>query len=265
MPGFLRTTLAVAVLALSSNVWAADGLLITETTTTDGNAVEHQIQLEAHRMRMESAGATGPQVVIFDGAAEVVRIVNEANKTYTEITKADLDRLSAQMTQMMAMMQDQLKNMPPEQRAQVEAMMRGRGAGAALAQASKTEYRRAGTDRVGAWTCTKYEGFQDGKKVSELCTVSPDTLGFTQADFQVTREMAAFFQALVPPGMNQQELFAVGDETTLGFSGVPVRRSSAGTLAVTTVIESVTRQSFPASTFEVPDGYRKQALPAMGK
>lgn len=262
MKSVIRAGLAVAaVMALASPMSAADGLLITQTTT-GGTAQTNQVQIEAHRMRVDAGGS---QVVIFDGEAQVMRMIDASKKTYMEITKADVDRLGTQMNAMMAQMQEQLKNLPPEQRAQIEAMMRGRGAGPAMTQPAKTEYRRAGSDRVGAWTCAKYDGFRDGKKVFELCTVSADAFGVTAADFQVAREMAAFASALAPAGVNSQDLFAIGDESTAGFSGIPVRSINVGPPQVTTVIESVTRQRFADALFAVPEGYRKQTLPTMGR
>ncbi len=258
------TTIAAcaAVLTLAAPAWAADGLLITGKTTANGSTTESQIQLTKDHLRMQTTGGNGPQVVTFDGTAQVVRMINDADKTYTELTKADVDRLSAQMSQMMAQMQEQMKNMPPEQRAQIEAMMRGRGA--AMSPPPKTEYRKTGTAKVGAWTCTQYEGYQADKKVSELCTVSPSALGFTAADFEVTRQMADFFKSLVPPGMSNQEMFAIGDDATAGFSGVPVRMSTAGASPVVNEIQAVTRQNVPDSAFAVPAGYKKQALPMGG-
>ncbi len=255
------TTMAAAVLAAPA--FAADGLLITQRTTTGGASQEQKIQIEPTRIRIERAGATG-QVMVFDGDAQVMRIINPANKTYTELTKADMERLGAQMNQMMTQMQDQLKNMPPEQRAQIESMMRGRGAAAMMGQAPKIEYQRAGSGHVGTWDCTKYDGLQDGKKVSELCTVSPSALGFSQNDFQVTQQMADFFKAFTPPGMTANELFSVGGGD-LGFSGVPVSRTSVGPPEVSSELVSVEHQSFADAIFAVPDGYRKQALPMTGQ
>ena len=79
-------------------------------------------------MRAESAGPDGvTQVFVFDGTAQVMRMINYDKKTYTEMTKADVDRMGAQMAGAMAQMQEQMKNLPPAQRAQMEAMMKGRG------------------------------------------------------------------------------------------------------------------------------------------
>ena len=76
-------------------------------------------------------------------------------------------------------------------------MAAGPVGGAAL---ERPEYRRAGSDKVGKWTCDKYEGFRSGKKVSEVCTVEPKALGLTEADFDVTKQVASFFEKMLPQG-----------------------------------------------------------------
>ena len=55
--------------------------------------------------------------MIFDGTAQVMRTIDDEAKTYTEMTKADVEKLSGQMSGAMAQMQEQMKNMPPEARA----------------------------------------------------------------------------------------------------------------------------------------------------
>jgi hypothetical protein len=260
-------TLLAAVVIAASPAFAADGLVITQKTTTSGSSdsQEQRIFVDPTHIRVEGGGSGATQVMVFDGNAQVMRIINTGNKTYMELTKADVDRMAAQMNQMMTQMQEQLKNMPPERRAQIEAMMRGRGMGALMAQASKTEYRRVGTGHVASWDCTKYEGIEDGKKVSELCTVEPSALGFSQADFAVTQQMADFFKSLSLPGMNAQDLVAFLEGGNLGFSGIPVSRTSVGPPERTSELVGVERRNLADSLFAVPDGYSKQAMPMLGR
>jgi hypothetical protein len=259
----LRTTRAALVAAMclaASPLHAADGVLIVERTTTGGNTRTNQIQIEKERMRAESADG---QTVVFDGARQVLWLINEGRKSYSEMTKADVDRMSGQMNDAMAKMQEQLKSLPPEQRAQVEAMMKGRGMPAmAAAQTAKTEYRRTGSDKVGTWACDKYDGTRSGQKVSELCTVDPKVIGFSMDDFQVSKQLMEFFQKLVPQGADR--MFAIGTAGDQGFSGVPVRRIgfNNGQQQSVTEITQFTRQNFPASVFEVPAGYQKEAFGA---
>jgi hypothetical protein len=138
------------VCAAASTAAAADGVLVVETSTVNGNPRTTQVQIERSRMRTEIAGQNGTsQVVIFDGTKQVLYMIDPAAKTYSEMTKADVDAAGAQMGDAMAQMQKALEGMPPAQRAQMEAMMKGRlgglpGAGGA---ALKTEYRRGGTSK----------------------------------------------------------------------------------------------------------------------
>jgi hypothetical protein len=248
---------ALLVCSLAARVEAADGILLVTEITSDSGPRSTHVEIEATRMRAEIAGAAGAsQVVIFDGTKQVMSILNPDKKTYTEMTKADVDALGSQMQGAMAQMQAQMANLPPAQRAQMEAMMRGRGMGAA---AVKTTYRRAGSDTVGRWACDKYEGYQGTEKVSDICTVAPSALGFSTADFAITEQMAAFFSKMMPQGANQ--IATIGRLEDQGFSGFPVR--SIVTVAghqVTSEVKEAKRQAFPDSQFTVPAGFQKQPL-----
>jgi hypothetical protein len=236
---------------MAASAGAADGVLIVQKVTpAGGTATTHQIQIDQHRMRADIGGAmSAGQTVIFDGTKQVMYIVNDTNKTYNEITKADMDAVSAQMNAAMA-------QVPPEMRKKMEDAMRGRGA--AMGGGSKIEYRKTGTGTVGKWTCDKYEGYQDGQKTIDMCTVDPKVLGFGLQDFAVSKDFAEFAKAM--PGNIQA--FTIGTGDPQGFSGVPVQ--SVMTVAgktITTEMTDVKRQSFADSVFQPPAGYTQQASP----
>jgi hypothetical protein len=262
LEGFMKIavksiTLAGALSVLTATAAAADGiLLVTKTTAGGGAPATSQIQIDGRRMRAEAIGERGEkQIVVFDGTKKVMMLIDDSRKSYTEMTEADVEAIGGMMQGMMA----QIQNMPPEQRAQMEAMMRGRGASMPGAAAPKITYAKVGTDTVGKWTCDKYEGTSGGQKVSEVCTVDPKVLGFTAADFAVSRELAAFFGKIMPSGGAQ--MFSIGSPEDQGFSGVPVRTvSSGGGRPVTSEITEVSRQTFPDSVFQAPAGYQKTSM-----
>ena len=256
--------LVVAAVCLAAQpLYAADGVLIVEKTTSGGNTKTNQIQIEKDRMRAESAG--DGRTVVFDGTKQVLWLINDGRKSYSEMTKADADRMGSQLNDAMSKMQEQLKSLPPEQRAQIEAMMKGRGMPGMSTAPAKIEYRKTGADKVGSWACDKYEGTRGGQKVSELCTVDPKTLGFAMSDFQVSKQLVEFFGKIVPQGADA--MFSIGTPEEQGFSGVPVRRISFsnGQQQSVSEISAVSRQTFPASVFEVPAGYQKEAAPGAGR
>ena len=256
----MRGSLAVGACLVAAQAWAADGVVLVQKVTTGGGAaMTHQIDIDAHRMRAESGGGpAGPRVFIFDGTRQVMLMVNEANKTYSEITKADVDALSGQMSAAMSQMQEAMKNMPPEQRARMEGMMRGRMGGPAAA--AKPTYKKTGTGTVGKWTCDKYEGYTNGQKTVDLCTVDPKVLGLSATDFAVTKDFAEFFGKLIPSGAAQA--FHIGSAEEQGFSGVPVQSIvTSNGQTVTSEITDVHRQAFTDATFQPPAGFQKTESP----
>ena len=258
----IAVTLIVRTLfvLVAMSVWplaAAGGVLIVEKTVTgDAPAPTHQIQIDKDWMRMEHTLSGEKVAFVFDGAKQVMWIVNYDRKAYNEMTKADVDRLGVQMSAAMAQMQEQISRLPPDQRAMVEAATKGRGVTAGAP--AKTVFRKAGTDTVGPWMCDKYEGYQNNQKIAELCTVDPKALGFTAADFEVSRQLAEFFQKMMP--QNAENMFRLGAPDQQGFSGIPVRRVSLGQKQSVTELTDATRQTFPDSVFELPAGFQKQAL-----
>jgi hypothetical protein len=262
MNSIAKTIAAVAaVCSVASPLQAAEGILILEKTVMGSNTRSSQIQIERDRMRAELTGAAGEvQIVVFDGPGQVLRIISVPRKSYSEMTKADADRMGAQVAAAMAVMKEKIASMPPEQRAKMEALMSQLGTGPAGAPGGRPEYRRAGSDKVGKWACDKYEGFRSDKKVSEVCTVEPKALGLTEADFDVTKQVASFFEKMLPQGVDQ--LVGVGRVETQGFAGIPIRRAAYDGDKVLSISEvtDVKRENFDASTYEVPAGFQKQTM-----
>ena len=258
-----KVTLTFLAASLAGHsAFAAQGLVIVQKTTVNGAAETHQIQITQQRMRTDLQGPSGPTTVIFDGAKQVLIMINPARKSYSELTKAEADQMGAQLSGAMAQMQEALKSLPPEQRAQMEAMMKGRGLPAGLGAAARPQYKKGGTQKVGKWTCDVYEMSLNNQRTGELCTVSPQALGFTPADFEVSRRLAEFMRSILPQGADA--MFQVGGADT-GFSGVPVRSVSTvfGRETITEMTD-VTRQEVADALFTVPAGFTKEAFGGLG-
>jgi Domain of unknown function (DUF4412) len=273
MRSIVRAVLCAAVVvSCAVPAWAADGVLIVMKVTFGSNPPQtNQVQIDQKRMRMTGTGATGSAGVMFDSNRQVMTMIDDAHKTYSEMTKADLDAFAAQMAPAMAQMQEAMKNMPPEAKARMEAMMKKNGAPGAAPGAApkKVEYKKTGTATVGKWTCDKYEGYTNGQKTHEVCTVDPKVLGFSMADFQVMRDMQEFFKQFQQfgRGMAPQQSFIVGTPEEQGFSGIPVRSvitTSNGTQVISELAEA-RRQAFTDATFTVPSDYQKNDLFGRGR
>jgi len=62
-------------------------------------------------MRTEIDRNGKKMIMVYDGAAGVLRMLDEQARTYTEMTKADIERLSAQTSGAMAQVKPQMENM----------------------------------------------------------------------------------------------------------------------------------------------------------
>ena len=259
----LVTVTCLAMLLVGHAAFAAQGVVIVEKTTVNGASETHQIQITPQKMRADVTGPNGPTTVVFDGAKQVLYMINTDRKTYSEMTKAEAEQMGAQLSGAMAQMQEALKGMPPEQRAQVEAMMKGRGIPGVGAPAAKTSYKKGGTQRVGKWTCDVYEIQANEQRTGELCTVNPQVLGFTPADLAVSRQLADFLRSILPQGA--EAMFQVGG-ADVGFAGVPVKRVTT-VLGRETISEmtDASRQDIPDSLFVVPAGFTKEAFGGLGR
>lgn len=250
------------IASLPAAAWAADGILLVQQVTGADTSVTSEVRLEADRLRTEVADPSGrSQVVIFDGTKDVIVIVDEANRRYTELNREQAARMGTAMQGAMAMMQEQLAKMPPEQRRMMEEKMGGMMAAmAGTAKAATPVYKRVGTGQVGRWSCDRYDGFVDGEKTAELCTVAPEVLGFAMADFQVLTKMTEFVQAMLPQLADQFVGFGTDAQ---GFEGLPVQAVTTMNGTTTTMeLTDVRRETFDDALFEVPSGYTRQEMPS---
>jgi hypothetical protein len=149
--------------ALTAALEAADGVLVVSKMTTGTTTRTSQIQIERNRMRAEMNDPSGGrQIVIFDGTKQVMYIIDTDKKTYTELTQTDVTRLGSQMSDAMAQMNSALASLPPSMRP--DGSDDGRARHTSGMAPAKTVFKKTGTDKVGRWTCDKYEGYQAALK-----------------------------------------------------------------------------------------------------
>jgi hypothetical protein len=262
----LLKPLLVVLLAASSA--SAQGIVMSMRETQGARVTNTQMQLDATHVRAEVRQGNDQMAAVFDGNAQVLRVINTGRKSYSELTQAEAQQMGQMVSGAMAAMQAELAKLPPEQRKMMEDMLKGRGgrgfpgvpnAGAAAAS-ERTVYKRTGTSKVGQWSCTTYEGFRGAEKVSEICAAEGRDFGLTAADFQVARQLADFLRGMLPQVADQIALYGSPEEQ--GFSGFPVRRTTLvnGQPASVTEVTEVKREAIPASIFEVPAGFTKENM-----
>src|SRR5262249_8654130 len=109
----------------------------------------------------------------------------------------------------------------------------------------------------------KYEGYQGDRKTSEVCTVAPGALGFSESDFAVSKDFAKFFSGLSSMMPQPQEIFSLGSLEDRGFVGVPIRTinyGADGSVTGSTELSDISHKNIPDATFAPPAGYAKQDI-----
>ncbi|MEF9426383.1 MAG: DUF3617 domain-containing protein, partial [Candidatus Mariimomonas ferrooxydans] len=180
MKRFQSVLLAVILLA-GFMAYAEAGVIITSIDTSfddprdSGTSTAY---IGDNGMRAEARAEGENNIVIFRSDKEVFWMINTADNSYTEMTKKDIKKIKGQMDEAMRMMQEQMKNMPPEQRAMMEQMMKGK---TIPTQPEKTVFKKVASGvKVGKWKCNTYKGYLRGELTEEVCSTSWKKLGIKQ-------------------------------------------------------------------------------------
>lgn len=211
----------------------------------------------------------GNQEVIFDSGKESFTVIDHSKKEAIVMTKTDLETLKQQLKMMMDMVEQQLKNLPPEQQELAKKNMKGfmPSEGEEL----NYEYRliKSGVP-VKNWKSSQYEGLVNGEKKGELFIAEYGELGYSKSEFVALEKMAAFIRDMLADFGDKVNFdgsgsgfFGFGGENSPVFSkGIPVKmiEFSDGDQERIVTVQDINRQNLDASTFAVPDGYRRSTI-----
>lgn len=213
--------------------------------------------INSDRVRTEIG--TG-QVAIFRGDKDVFWFIDNEDRTYTELTREDIQKMKAQLEETSKMFEEQMQNLPPEQRKMMESMMGGK----MPEKPPELKYKKiASGQKIGQWTCDEYVGYLDGQKHAEVWTTPWKDLGLSSEDFDAMKQMSSFFEEF---SKDAAHLFKVGDESAKKdaegrlYSGMPVKMIgySGDQQTYKLELKEVKKQDCPASLFELPEGLKKQ-------
>jgi hypothetical protein len=227
----------------------------------DDETVTSKVFIETDRMRVETNSIMGPQVFIFRGDKQVMWVVDEMRKSYTEMTRADVDKLGKQLESMRKQMEEQLKNLPPEQRKMMEQMMGGSMPDMMGGQEKPVFKLTSKNKKIAGYSCTLYEGFEGSEKVREVWTASLDQIPAAKKYLAVMNQMSEFFSALGDASDNMMFLPEEADDSD-GFKGIPIRTVEFvdGTEDSFNEIIQIGERDHAASLFELPSGLQKKDM-----
>jgi hypothetical protein len=255
-----RLVLVCAALVLLDPLAWAGVVVQMEVTAKDapertGSEVFYA-QGEMTRTDSPSTSGQASSVIFRD---ETMYFVDHDKKVCQKIDKQDVEQLSGQLGAMMK----EMEKLPPEQRAMMEKMMKGKMPGAQAPPTQRVE--TGGREQVGDYPCTVHTLYSDDEKVREVCLADESVgadLGEAMAAFQA---LARFAEGLMEVTRNLPfgDSIEIPFQDVQGMNGFPVRTrvfDGEGQVVLERTLKSITRRGLEPEEFEIPKGYKVKSL-----
>lgn len=229
-----------------------------------------EIATDGPLIRMDAVGQSASDAgsMVFRSDAGEMTAIDHSRKRYFVLDEAALQGLAGQVNNAMAEMQAALAELPPEQRAMAEQMMKQRMGSAMNKSATPRELAKTGeTETVNGFDCELYNVTESGQKTRDMCVTSWSNIEGGNAFKDNMVAMASFFE-------HMRDLFSQNGMDLMGsrsevfthmreINGFPVRArnyNGAGTVIEETTLVSSEAQSFNATFFQAPEEYTAQRL-----
>ncbi|MEO2169736.1 MAG: DUF4412 domain-containing protein [bacterium] len=247
------------------------------TSSTDRRAgnepVISALELEGRRLRMDvqnSGDGRPPMTMLFDGSTGVLVIVNHTEKSITRLDRNTGQAIHDRMESARKQMQEQLKQLPPDQRAMAEKMFASHLGIAGMDDpkvrptAAPIQVRKTGRkDSVSGHDCVIFEIVRAGGTSAEICAASWAASGIREKDLRALEDLGKFQTRMlevaggqgVPAMHHPFDLFRK-------VEGIPLRtrqKNDDGSWRET-VFTSIENAEIPAARFEPPTGYTQRPL-----
>lgn len=261
-----RPVMAGVVLALvCSGTWA--GVVIEMEVKVPGSPDEagtDTVYAQGEMARVDphsGAGSENTSVIFRD---DTLWVVDHDKKVCEKIDKEGMEKLSVELGGAMKQMEAELAKLPPEQRAMMEKMMKGKMPAGMGQEAPARRIEAGAAEQVGEYSCTVKTLFAGDEKVWEVCAAEESAAGAAAEAMGAFRAMSRFTEELRE--ILQQGPFAemmempYQDVNELGGFPVRSRTFTNGQVVSETTLTSVTREDLGVDVFSIPKGYKVKNL-----
>lgn len=280
---FRLRMLVVALGMLAAATPACAGWIIDEVVGDDKQ--RQRLYLQANRLKTVSFdGNRVTEAIVMDLDAQTIMQIDYKDRTYMTATakeyaetmregfKAMGDTMGGQLQSQMKEMEEQLKQLPPEQRRQLEAMMRQAQQGAQKqaqpavkpedCRPENVEVKRTGKNMtVAGYDASGYQIFNNGTLDSEVW-IAPAITAVREIDPQKLERLVREMMKALPQCPPRGQMFGVDPVWKLMKDGYPVRSVEKDGGSVTEVVKAESR-SLGAGEFQPPSGFARKTLKEM--
>ena len=220
------------------------------------------------KMTITSNGDQESSEMIYRGERREMVIVDHDDKSYMVIDEAMMKSIGEQLSGYEAQMREALKDVPPEQRAMMEQMMKGRMPAPAKAPARpKVKFRNTGErDTKNGYPSVMYEATIDGRKTQEFWVTDWDNVEGGGDAVEAFEAMAGFFKQMrdsLPRFGGDED----GDDNPFehmqemdGFPVLTYDYASDGSIVSESSLLSSTQRTVEPAEFEPPSAYERREM-----
>lgn len=246
-----RVGLGLAVAALPLSVIAAGNLSYGKP----GGKTEQLLEFGKDVIRMSQQGQ--PEWMLYTDKDKTLYVVDDGSKSYQKVTPETAAQLGQKIDAIKKQFEEQLANIPPQQREMMKGMMPKMPS-----FAQQTEYRveKSGKARkVGQYDCQPYTVYEDDKPSETLCLASIKDVGVSKADFALFKNMGETMSGLAAQ-FGAGSMAAVMDK----IDGIPVEHREPGAQSPQAVLLHAGDKAPDSERLVVPAGYQEKPLMPTG-
>lgn len=243
-------TATVACVLAATAATLADSRIEFKTIEGTGTAFQ-SILIGQGKIRQDADKNTS---TILDPGAGVITVLDHSRKTFTRLTRADVDQLAKTVDDTMKEMELRMAGVPPQMQERMKSLM-----SVASGSIEVVDTGQSGT--VGARSCRVFQTKVLGKVSGESCLADPSAIELPASDRATVAAAMAWAQE-IGQKLLKGPLSPVG--SALPFRGglVPLRSTTIGSDGSRTTSEfvGVTNTAAASEAFAVPPGYTEKKI-----
>lgn len=233
-------------------------------TDASGNETErNQIYAQGGMLRIDSTGGPFSSDVSMIFLGDRFLVLDHDEKSYIIMDEAMLEAVSSKISEAMQQMEAQLANLPPEQRALAEQMMKGQMQSVMGDQGSPASPPSVEVIGPGEWqgrACTRYAVVQGPNLSQDVCSAPLDQINGAADMMQAFQGMAKFVKKL-SESLPDPLASSISDNPGAimdQIDGFPIHsvEYQFGQATGEVSLESIKEQELDESVFAAPEGYR---------
>lgn len=235
------------------------------------------VKIEGNRMRMDTQSMEGElaSTVIFLGETDEMYMIDHDEKEYIVMDREQVEALGQQLSQAMQQMQEALAQVPPEQRAMMERMMKDRmGSGDYEPPSPPVVTDLGESGSVNGIACRWKQVTRDDVLEEKACVAEQGEIAGGAEMVAIAHEMRDFTEGLrrMAESASSMPMLGGGTMGELGASmaadldGFPLiseHYDGEGKLMKRSTFESADEVAVPDAEFTPPSGYERQTLQGM--